>query len=46
MKKIEITSSGSVGIMPLGWNPTQKLDVKGKLSLKSKLILFYKKYFK
>ena len=26
--------------------PKHKLDIKGKLSLKSKLILFYKKYFK
>lgn len=26
--------------------PKHKLDVKGKLSLKSKLILFYKRYFK
>ena len=26
--------------------PKRKLDIKGKLSLKSKLILFYKKYLK
>lgn len=36
--------NSSIGIMPYGYNPTQKLDIKGRLSLKSKLILFFKRY--
>ena len=42
MKAIEIKTTGSVGIAPLGYNPTEKLDINGNIRFKGKLMVIYK----